>query len=153
MKAVTLRRPWPALIVWAGKRIENRGWAPTHRGTFAVHAGKTWDKSAFDFADGIGWPTSPGIDLPDDPADQCHATGIVAVADLVDICWKGYGWPPGQQTCDCGPWAMPGQAHWRIDNVRALPAVIPCRGYQGWWDVPPAVLAAIGHHLQGATPC
>lgn len=153
MMALTFWRPWPALIIWAGKRVENRPWYTPRRGTFAIHGGKRWDHDAFPFADRIGWPTSPpGLDLPGKDDAAYHPAGIVAVADLVDVCQRSANLS-GRVTCDCGPWALPHAFHWRLDNIRLLPEPVPCAGKQSWWTVPPAVHAAIDHHLQGVAPC
>jgi hypothetical protein len=139
MRALTLHRPWPALIVHAGKNVENRPWTTGYRGPFAIHAGKGWDPNAIpvarDWVDGVD-----EVGLGRVPRDQDkHPTGIVAVADLIGVC--------GDTDCGSGPWAVPGQCHWQLTNIRALAEPVPCRGNQGWWQVPPAALSAIGHHL------
>jgi hypothetical protein len=51
--ALTLYRPWPALILRAGKDIENRSWPTQYRGPLLLHAGQRWDHSAIELASEI----------------------------------------------------------------------------------------------------
>lgn len=44
--ALSLHRPWPALILDGGKDIENRSWATRHRGLLLIHSAKPWDDTA-----------------------------------------------------------------------------------------------------------
>lgn len=132
--ALTLWRPWPTCILRHGKDIENRGWATTYRGWIWLHAGKRLDHSAIDYAAAIGHAVSTR------PGD--HPTGIVGQARLIDICdaaVRGRG-------CDCGPWAMSGQYHWALSDVRTVP-VVPCSGSQKlWWPKPELTAGVVGAH-------
>lgn len=128
VRALSFWRPWGANIVHAGKRVENRPWTTRHRGLFVIHAGKKWDDLGLLFADLFG---PDDLDMPGDQGD--YPTGLIAVADLVDICERSVG--ARELRCDCGPWAAAGQYHWRLDNVRPLPEPIPCAGRQGWFGV------------------
>lgn len=141
--ALTLWRPWTACFTdlppECAKRIENRGWVTRYRGDVWLHAGKKFDEDAIDTIEEIvpakHWPTMVR-------ADQ-HPTGVVAVAELVGVCTEMlsesgfYGGPD----CDCGPWAFPGEAHWKFANVRKLATPVPCRGAQQLWALPPDVEA------------
>ena len=118
--ALTLWRPWPTCILRCGKDIENRGWATKHRGWIWLHAGKRFDRDALDYAAGEGHTLSAK------PAD--HPTGIVGIARLIDVCDASVN----KRGCDCGPWAMPGQYHWALSDVRTVP-VVPCNGGQKLW--------------------
>jgi hypothetical protein len=44
--AITIRPPWPALIIAGRKRIECRTWATRHRGRLWIHAGVRDDPEA-----------------------------------------------------------------------------------------------------------
>lgn len=122
--ALSLWRPWPTLILRHGKDVENRSWPTNHRGPLWIHAAKAWSD-----VDGQ-WLLDHGIDPgPFAPwRDAEHPTGIVGLADLVDVCH-----PSRDQPCDCGPWAVPGEFHWQLANPRPLAEAVPCRGYQGLW--------------------
>ena len=49
MKAISLKPPWPYVIFYCGKDIENRSWYCDHRGPLLIHASKTWDRKGYDF--------------------------------------------------------------------------------------------------------
>ena len=143
--ALTLHRPWPACITDlpepVAKRRENRTWTEGYRGPVWLHAGGRWDDTcartftrvarhgqlagtpeAQTMADGWSWNR-------DD-----HPTGLVALVDLVDVCSRSRF--AERLLCDCGPWAMPGQRHLLLANIRKLPTAVPCRGYQRFWRPP-----------------
>jgi len=134
VRALTVKRPWAALIASGIKGIENRTWWTSYRGPLLIHAGQGWDPQAALFATRIGcWP-SPGYGV-----QALHPQGIVAVAELVDVC--------GGLPCRCGPWAMADSRHWRLSNVRALTEAVPAKGALGLWrpsaDVVDAVMAGV----------
>lgn len=151
MKALSIRNPWAAMIVSGQKRIENRSRRTTHRGLIALHssgrdrwdfAGQASDLVAAEWRH-LGWSGSPD-------RDSSHIThgAVLAVAEIVDVC----GWQ-GRSNCDCGPWAVPFQAHWKLANVRALAEPIPCKGALGLWtlldEVEAAVVAQLGERVSG----
>lgn len=145
--ALTLWRPWTSCFTLpqpVAKRVENRPWTTRYRGAMFLHAGKRWDSSAFAVArravDSIGAAVQVGavtvcldVDalLSPNPAD--HPTGIVAVAELADICSASVG--TDLLVCACGPWAFPDQHHWLFAaDVQALPEPVEVSGAQGlWW--------------------
>lgn len=145
--ALTLWRPWAACFTDlpepVAKRVENRTWRTYHRGPVYLHAGGRFDTGAFTVArtavsilgaDGIHVGRvrvclDLGALLSHKPAD--HPTGIVAIANLVDICQASLY--TTHLECACGPWAFPRQRHWQFANVRPLPQPIPCPGSQQLW--------------------
>jgi len=111
---ITLKNPWAHLIAHGGKDIENRKWMPSDPvDQLLIHAGKGWDSTA------------------DRPRDGVVTSAIVAVADLMHACRASRF--TDQLVCRCGAWAVPGQCHWRLMNVVALPEPVPARGRQGLW--------------------
>jgi hypothetical protein len=146
--AITLHRPWPFCITGLyeliAKRVENRTWNTRHRGDLLLHAGQRWSardlQAAGKIVHAAGGP--PGL-IP--AADRDHPTGVVAVVRLVDVCAESAG--AGAVVCGCGPWAMPGQYHWRIDLVRVLAVPVECRGLQGLWHPSPGVLAQVAAQI------
>lgn len=136
MKALSISRPWGALILRT-KDVENRSWSTRYRGPLLVHSSKSWDDGAFDFAARLG---VPGFGLL---IEEDYPTGIVGVVDLEGICDRSVN----GGSCGCGPWAIPGQRHWRLTNPRPLPEPIPCGGARGLWEPSPDVLAAVGDQL------
>lgn len=132
MRALSLWRPWPELIIRCWKRVENRTWSTKYRGTLLLHAAKPWQQDAFIVARSV--QLAVGDDLNLDVVSRRvvdHPVGVVAVADLIDVCTTSA--TADAARCDCGPWAFPGQCHWRLTNVRPLPEPIECPGHQGLW--------------------
>ena len=137
MQALTVKNPWARAITHFGKNVENRGRNTTHRGDFAVHAGRTLDREALGdprivralnrwWGDAYRtpgphpWETTPGA--------------IVAVANLAAVCTETVN--GNRPACTCGQWAITGQHHWILDNIRPLTTPVPCRGALGLWTVP-----------------
>lgn len=153
MRALTLHRPWPYVILRCGKRVENRLWKP-HKVVIgqriALHAGKGWDARAEGYLP-EGWSTAPGLILT-------HAEGIVGTAVVLGWVHGAGPWEPGE-----APW-HPGSARahrygpetlsedlaleaisspfyfgpfgWVLEDAQEFSAPIPCRGFQGLWNVP-----------------
>jgi hypothetical protein len=139
------------MIVHGQKRIENRSRRTTHRGPIVLHAS---GRDRWDFAGQmsdlvrdewrrLGWIGSPGRD----GSNITHGA-VLAVAEIVEVC----GWQ-GRSNCDCGEWAVPFQAHWRLADVRPLAEPVPCKGALGLWtlpdDVEAAVVAQMGERANG----
>jgi len=149
--ALTLHRPWPHCIAHlpasAAKRVENRGWNTRYRGDLLLHAGRRWDAPGLRLAcRAVHAAGGPAGLIP--AAEQDHPTGVVAIVRLADVCTESAH--TGTVVCGCGPWAVPGQHHWRLDQVRVLPSPVECRGAQGLWRPTPEVLALVA--AQTAVP-
>ncbi len=136
--ALTLWRPWPSLMVHAGKNVENRVWKTFYRGPLLIHAAKGTDLTAMRFAHELSQlritpPTVMRLDqVKPDPAD--HPLGIVAVAELYDIC--DYSMTHRGMHCPtCPLWALPNNYHWRIRNVVEFPKPVGHSGAQRLWAV------------------
>jgi hypothetical protein len=91
MKALSIRQPWPHLVVTGRKRIENRTWRTAYRGPLLVHAGSQWHGEPIDAIEKRHRITIPR-DIP--------LGGIIGIVDLVDIVERSedpyfvgpYGW-------------------------------------------------------------
>jgi hypothetical protein len=152
VKALTIQNPWAWCIARAAvdpeaKTIENRGWPTAYRGDLLIHAGRRVDTEACDhpliMATALRWSGYPRHPAPAwVPPWEQGVGAVLAVATLVDdACGRrGMG-------CRCGPWAVPGQYHWRLSNVRQLAEPVPARGAQGLWTPPPEVEAAVREQL------
>lgn len=130
--AITLKNPWAHLVARYGKNVENRTWMPhADVNWLLIHAGKSWDRDA-DLI-GFGYIGDP------------HTSAIVAVADLAFACNTSRN--SDTIICGCGEWAMPGQCHWRLGNIRTLSDPVPCGGRQGLWRPPQSVVALVARQL------
>lgn len=127
--ALTLLNPWADLIAHHGKTIENRSWSPwSNVDRLLIHAGKGWDRDAQNrYSPITGTPVT---------------SAIVAVADLAGACSESR-WI-GTLHCDCDPrWAQPGQVHWQLRTIVALPEPVPADGRQQLWRPTAEVLAEV----------
>ncbi|WP_367128289.1 DUF4326 domain-containing protein [Saccharothrix sp. HUAS TT1] len=126
--ALTIRRPWAALVIAGIKPVENRSWSTAHRGPFIVHAGQAWEPGALLLAE------THDLDVTPWPAE--HPTGYLGVANLDDI--------HHDDTCTstCGPWCFRSQKHWDVRQPRAFAEPIPGPGRQGWFTPPDHVQQA-----------
>ena len=154
LKAITVRQPWATAINMWKKAVENRTWATTRRGPIAIHAGGTWDRSATHahtltnaFAHHSGASQTyidtvyrDGLDHRD---DHMFPRGVIlAVADItgMHMCADGA----------CSPWAIAGQWHWELSNVRSLPTPIRAVGRLGLWPLPTDINTAVHTALESA---
>lgn len=155
IRALTLWRPWPWLIVrpdvtdpdkrrqlyasGQGKAIENRSWKPPAGmiGQYiAIHAGKTLDDAIDD-----QWLTGRGVDATL-PAETVHSA-IVGVARLVGFAESEEGVPMVQRRWWFGPVA------WLLADIVPIEPV-PCRGKQGLWPLDEELLRLVRRRYRAA---
>lgn len=136
MMALTLSRPWAAIVAAGRKRVENRSWAPP-RGLvgndLALHAGKGWDR------DGQTWIDEHfGKEAYGDLPFMEHSV-IVAVAKLFTFVYKDVDEAAPVSIHVMTPedrmWFF-GDVGWILRDIRRLPRPVPCRGYQRLWALP-----------------
>lgn len=152
LRALTVRQPWAWAIAHGGKDVENRSWPTSYRGLLAIHAGARWDEDGawdrrvidaaskdqhpggyFDPPLKVEFDTGTGRTLRLLSDNRRFVLGaVIAVAELVDVT-RG----------DSSPWAVPGEFHWRLANVRPLDEPVPCKGRLGLWTLPPDVNATV----------
>ena len=151
MLALTLLRPWPWSILYAGKLIENRTWGPRDElvgERFALHAGKSYDdEEASDFIRRTVAANGIGLELP--PPDEHVASAIVGVATIDRVIRtpiEGLLLPEDQRR-----WYM-GNVGIVLRDVRALPSpILNVRGAQGFWKLAASDHMRILRMIGGAT--
>lgn len=133
-RALSIRQQWASAILLLGKNVENRSWSTAYRGLLLLHAAARLDPDSAAAIRAMGF--APLADVP--------LGAILGVAELVGICPASadWGWD-----CDCGPWALRGQYHWRLANVRAFTSPIPAKGSLGLWPPFGTVAAAVDREL------
>lgn len=133
MKCLSIRAPWWWCILYAGKRIENRGdrFPKRYRGPVLLHASKWWVES--DVIDTLGDIADLDL-LPEragsweDIRNMCSCGGhIVGTANIVDI-------RPSTANPE-SPWETPEGLGIVLDNVQALKNPIPQKGALGLFNV------------------
>lgn len=76
MKALSIKQPWAAAIIYGGKDIENRKWTTPLRGEILIHAGQTFDDKAP--ADLMRWYWEL-------PREQRERGGIIGRVEIKDV--------------------------------------------------------------------
>lgn len=125
MKALSIRQPYAWLIVNGIKDVENRTWTTGYRGPVLIHAGKTYPKR--DHA--ADWESWTHRAFP--PDRDTMLGGIVGIATIT-----------GCVTSSTSKWWL-GPVGFTLADARPLPALIPCKGELGFFEVPPDVLALL----------
>lgn len=125
MKALSIRQPYAWLIVNGIKDVENRTWHTGYRGPVLIHAGKTYPKR--DHLD--DWESWQHFCYPVDRDSMVG--GIVGIATIT-----------GCVTSSASKWWI-GPVGFTLTDARPLPALIPCKGELGFFDVPADVLALL----------
>lgn len=168
---LTVRQPWE----WAiehGKPVENRGWNIKYRGPLWLHAGarSRWDpagggsplvRGAWDqwlrAAYGTTWAGLPFDDVTLGRKTTLMPFGAVAALAEVTGCHHaadcgGEDWQDVRRLPwrGCSPWAIQGQFHIGMANVRPLSEPVPCRGMLGLWRLPPEVEKAVREQLEAS---
>jgi len=137
VKVLSVRQPWAWAIAAGYKYIENRTWTTSHRGKLGIHASARWDDDAEAATRFIrDTARAAGHTLPKTLRDAMPltATGyVLAVVDLVSVCEATMN--ESGLDCNCGPWAIPGQAHWRLEFSRRLDKPLAAKGALGLWKL------------------
>lgn len=121
-RAITLRPPWAWAVVRAGKRIENRSWPTSYRGSIYIHAGcaRITSQERASLAQRL---QTLGMQYPDE--SEMARSAIVAVAILVGCVRLA----PDQ----LGAWAVADSWHWLLEDVHPLEQPIAMPGRLGLW--------------------
>lgn len=121
MQAISIRQPWAWATARGHRPLSNQSDSTAYRGTVLIHAAMRVDLSACDHPQirAAGW--NPG-----DPLATLGA--VLAVGQLTAVC-------AGGPACQCGPWADPGEYHWKLESVQALARPIVAMGrMDGLWE-------------------
>jgi hypothetical protein len=153
--ALSIQQPWIWAILRAGKRVENRTWAPPARirgQRIALHASKGLDASGFAALSEIiggGVPSASHL-LTGGIVATARLVGAVRIAPIEDpdgprnVAVELVGhldeFHPGMV---CGsPWSF-GPWCWVLEDVLPLPSAIPGGGKLGVWPVEEPFLEAV----------
>jgi hypothetical protein len=159
MQALTVKVPWSFAIAHGPKRVENRSWPPPRSlRELAIHAGARsgWD-DAGEFSplvidawrDYVATLPADNAALPWPRRESLHLdfSAVVAVAEITaSHAGLSMRWPcQGGELCS--EWAVPGQYHWQLGNVRTLATPVPCSGNRKLWTLPDEVESAVRAQL------
>jgi hypothetical protein len=122
-KALTIRQPWAHAVVHLGKDVENRSWRANYRGPVLIHASAhPVSNPHVLLAEHMAHPPSQAV------LDRLPTGCVVGVADLLDYVRDSES-----------KWAIKGQWHWLLRNVRPIRPV-PCTGRLGLWTPSAALM-------------
>jgi hypothetical protein len=147
MKALSLTRPWPFAFLNGPederKRVENRSWRPpdyAYNRYFCLHAAQSWDEDDRELImDMTGLPVPGKAQTPHSQIFAvCRLLGYVTTADDAKL-------QPKQRRWFFGP------VGWLVDDVRALPEPVHCKGALSLWTVPAEVEAEVRRQLSLST--
>ena len=137
-RALTLYQPYAWLVAHGHKPIENRPPGFVHkrfRGWFWIHAGAKPKLDQWLLAkamcDQYGFTGLPAF-------SDVHALPLGAIIGRARI--VGIVAPHPKEPV---PWHLPDQYGFIVVDATPLKRPVECRGYQAFWHVPTAVLAAL----------
>jgi hypothetical protein len=153
LHAVTIWQPEAWTTAHGGRTIHNSSRHTGYQGELCIHAGKHWHNDArHDGRIIAAWRkhsrqgqfTGNPTEALCEGAGQIVMGAIIAVATLTDCHPALVGRP-----C-CAPWGDPPVAyHLVLENIRALPEPVPCRGLPSTpWKPPAAVAAQVVEQLR-----
>jgi hypothetical protein len=155
VRGLTLHRPWPWAFKHAGKRIENRSWAPPPSiigGWLALHAGQRWDEESM-FAMAAGDFGAAAKSVPQ--SELAHPSGVI---EMLALCTGYFELRKGAEQSALfdraeavapEPFAF-GPYCWRTSEIITLAVPVECRGAQGLWTLPPDVFDHVAAQIQEA---
>lgn len=158
MRALTLTQPWAGLVASGIKLVDNRPRPIIKREDFgepfALHASREISDEAMrriiEIApDLCADPSLPWFRL------ASVTRSVIAVATLRDAMYIGGCNDDAIAQAVARAGLAPDQARWAfgptayvLGDVRALRAPVPCRGYQGFWTLPPDIEARVKEQLR-----
>lgn len=153
--ALTLWRPWTAIVLVGPKFIENRPWKPPREligKRIAIHASKQFHEE--------GWLRARDLLMKqgfDAKGDEFWRVASVKMAIVGTAVVDGY--ISHDQVADSyvgssreivkhitDPW-FSGPVGWVLSDRRALERPVPCKGAQKLWTMPPDVREAVEAQL------
>lgn len=168
MRALTLTQPWAGLVASGLKRIENRPRSILRQEyfpqPFAIHASREIDELVYEqimthgrtFADlWVGWEADDAATWPAWyrlSRITSAVIGVAKVARMIDMTRPNPDRNDGRWITDRehGDATFGDQSRWAfgpicyvLRDIVALPTPVPCRGFQGFWTLPPDVEAAV----------
>lgn len=136
MRAISLWQPWASAWLTDLKHFETRDWYTGYRGPLLVHAAKKQDgevRAAFRDEELVA-------DLLSVDFIGASYGAIIGQVDLIGCSLMDRMPQPSEREARWGNWHRDRYAWERGPNVIVFPRPIPYRGYQGFFNVDPAVV-------------
>lgn len=167
MRALTLTQPWAGLVASGIKLVENRPRSmikvEDFGKPFAIHASRVIDAGVYDRIFEIAPELLPRGTMLDRATWQVLArltSAVIGVATIDKVLAGGW---TAENICSHadllsfsnGELLGPKQVRWffgpvgyLLRDVRALAEPVPCRGFQGFWTLPPDVERQVVEQLR-----
>jgi len=162
VKCVSLTQPWASLVASGAKKIETRSWRTSYRGLLAIAASKGFPRADREVCDDE--PFAEALALAGCTSWRDLPRGAIVAVCRLDACvpttlsnggrnvtWHSGGWHVGDTWLSSTEYMFgdyaPNRYVWLLDDVRMLPAPIPCRGALGLWTVPAEITARIEEQI------
>lgn len=138
MLALSVQQPWPWLIFYGAKDIENRTWAPPPGlvgQRFAIHASKRRQPlEPLDImADVMGWGVEEFWEPKIPQLAELPLGVLLGTVRLAGVTRDG-------RVGDRKSKWFSGPFGWMIPDPKPLAEPIPCRGSLGLWEVQPSAV-------------
>lgn len=117
-RALSVKQPWAALIIYGGKDVENRTWQTLYRGRLLIHASRTVEAGSL--RDIL---TSAQLESLPDNGVPLRCGAIIGEVELADI-----------TRITSSIWAEDGHYHWILKNPKAYDTPIFIGGSLGLWE-------------------
>lgn len=126
MLAISIRQPWASAIIYQGKDIENRTWAPDYHGPLLIHAAKGMTKGEYQAAmTWMAWKINDCQAMPE--ISILPRGGIIGIVTMVGCVSES------DSKWFTGPYGFV------LKDPRPLP-FIPYTGQLGFFEVPDSLL-------------
>ena len=136
--ALTLWRPWPALMLAGPKSIENRNWCPPKYvigKRIALHAGERFDEDGWLAAQTILSGYADAAKYQAAVMASMQAKGIVGTAVVAGFMDRTRETATVKGAPFDSPWFF-GPIGWILEDRTPLAVPVPCKGKQGLWRIP-----------------
>lgn len=138
IRGISLYQPWATFIGIGVKPFETRSWQTPYRGPLAIHAGKN-KKDGLPLIDVI--PEFKKVLCICEPGDYlavalCPACNpkLIPLGAFICTCVLTDCIPAHKVKPDAFGDYTTGRWAWKLEDVLMLPAPVPAKGQQGFWD-------------------
>ena|ERR1043166_1712591 len=136
VKALSLWQPWASAVSINAKRIETRSWWTPYRGRLAIHAAK---KDTPELREFFTWKACEPVRRVFPRFDDLPLGAIIATCRLVECLQATDVDCLSEQEKALGDYSL-GRYAWVFEEIERLDTPVPCRGFQGIFDWPAAVV-------------
>lgn len=148
MAVISLWQPWASLCVLGAKEFETRSWRAEYQGPLLIHAAKHWTREEKKLcSDEPFRSVMERVGLF--PFGPMPLGVIVGRVELVSVWRTEDTYPVISETERAFGNYDAGRFAWKLLNPVAFREPVPCKGLQGFFNLPLELRAAVKMQLQG----